>query len=302
MKLVKSFYATLMALILVAAATPAVAGDNPNLLVMGEDGDKDTVPRSSRVFKRVLDALNEEMHNAGFNMFDETAVTLGDFAQGRSRRSDAEIIDVAKSIRRPPIDVAVIFQIYASAKPLDYTTKIRVRISGRMLNVKTGQRLGNFEVDTPDNTVAEPKCNRECILEVVGKNSKMIAADLGAVLAEKLDWMVAGEGQGGSGESQLPMAYNLIFSGFTPDDMLSIEEYLVIFSGYTSHRPVYSSHRRAEIWYESSIKSAKLDRNLKKMLAELDLRGMVQFAGNTYTIKKIARRNETKKPSTSSDW
>ena len=291
-----------LAVCLMLAMGPAFAGDTPNLLVMGEDADKDTVPRNSRVFKRVLDALNEEMHNAGFNMYDETAVTLGDYAQGRTRRTDAEIIDIARSIRRPPIDVAVIFQIYASAKQLDYTTEVKVRISGRMLNVKTGQRLGNFEVNTPQDLNAEPKCSRDCILETVGDNSKMIAADLGAVLAEKLDWMVNGDASGeAGGDSQLPMAFNLIFDGFTPEDMLSIEEYLVIFSGYKSHRPVYSSQRRSEIWYESTIKSAKLNRNLQKMLAELDLRGMVQFSGNTYTVKKITRRNEHKKP-VSSDW
>ncbi|AUM13164.1 hypothetical protein [Ketobacter alkanivorans] len=304
MNILRTLCASIVALCVLAFSAPLLAGDNPNLLVMGEDGDKDTVPRSSRVFKRVLDALNEEMHNAGFNMYDETAITLGDFAQGRSRRTDAEIIDVARSVRRPPIDVAVIFQIYASAKPLDHTTKVKVRISGRMLNVKTGQRLGNFEVDTPQEWNAEPECNRECILEVVGNYSKTIAADLGAVLAEKLAWMVEGDSDGSAatGESQLPMAFNLIFDGFTPDDMLSIEEYIVIFSGYKSHRPVYSSARRSEIWYESTIKSAKLNRNLQKMLKELDLSGMVQFAGNTYSVKKIARRNETKKPDTKDGW
>ncbi|RLU01945.1 MAG: hypothetical protein D9N11_11270 [Ketobacter sp.] len=304
MRTIKNLYAALLAVCLLLVSAPLLAGDNPNLLVMGEDADKDTVPRNSRVFKRVLDQLNEEMHNAGFNMYDETAVTLGDFAQGRNRRTDAEIIDVARSVRRPPIDVAVIFQIYASAKPLDHTTKVKVRISGRMLNVKTGQRLGNFEVDTPQEWNAEPECNRECILEVVGNYSKTIAADLGAVLSEKLAWMVEGSGDetAGGGDSQLPMAYNLIFDGFTSEDMLSIEEYLVIFSGYKAHRPVYSSARRSEIWYESTIKSAKLNRNLQRMLTELDLKGMVQFAGNTYTVKKIARRNENKKPAADDGW
>jgi hypothetical protein len=302
MKPLRVIYSALFAVLIASFSTTLFAGDNPNLLVMGEDADKDTVPRNSRVFKRVLDALNEEMHNAGFNMFDETAVTLGDFAQGRSRRTDAEIIDIARSVRRPPIDVAIIFQIYASAKELDYTTKVKVRMSGRILNVKTGQRLGNFEVDTPQEWGAPAKCNRECILEVVGDYSKTIASDLGAVLSEKLAWMVEGDGTGeAAGESQMPMAYSLVFDGFTPEDMLSIEEYLVIFSGYQSHRPVYSSARRSELWYESTIKSAKLNRNLQRMLAELDLRGMVRFSGNTYSIKKITRRNESKKP-VASDW
>ena len=301
MKSIKQLFTACITATLMAIATPAIAGDNPNLLVMGEDADKDTVPRNSRVFKRVLDSLQGEMSNYGFSVFDETAVTLDDFAQGRTRRTDAEIIDIARSVRRPPIDVAVVFQIYASAKSLSHTTKVKARISGRMLNVKTGQFLDSFEVESPAEWNAPPKCNRECILETVGGYSKTLADDLGSVLAEKLDWMVAGGEGNDSGESQLPNAFNLIFSGFTPEDMLSIEEYLVIFSGYKSHRQSYCSARRCEMWYESGIKTAKLNRNLQKMLAELELRGLVQFSGNTFTMKKITRRNEKKKPVTG-EW
>ena len=297
MKPLKPIITLLVTVSMLLVIAPGFAGDKPNLLVMGEDADKDAVPRNSRVFRRVLDSLNEEMHNYGFDMYDETAVTLDDFAQGRVRRTDAEIIDIARSVRRPPIDVAVIFQIYASAKQLDYTTKVRTRVTGRLLNVKTGQRLGNFEMESPKEWNAPQKCSRECILETVGGYSKTLANDLGSVLSEKLAWMVeGGDGSGGSGESQLPMAYTLIFDGFTPEDMLAIEEYLVIFSGYKSHRPVYSSARRSELWYESTIKSAKMNRNLQKMLQELNLRGLVQFSGNTFTAKKITRRNEHKKP------
>ncbi len=93
--------------LLAVAATATVpaasqAAEKPNILIMGEDADQDTVPRNSRVFRRVLDGLANQLHDEGFDVFDETAVSLDDFAQGRVRRTDAEIIDVAKSIKRPP--------------------------------------------------------------------------------------------------------------------------------------------------------------------------------------------------------
>ena len=49
---------------------PANAADMPNILIMGEDADNDTVPRNSRVFKRVLNGLSNELHNEGFNVYD----------------------------------------------------------------------------------------------------------------------------------------------------------------------------------------------------------------------------------------
>ena len=51
--------------------TSSNAAEKPNILIMGEDADKDTVPRKSRVFNRVLDALSNELHNEGFNALKE---------------------------------------------------------------------------------------------------------------------------------------------------------------------------------------------------------------------------------------
>ncbi|MFP6746843.1 MAG: hypothetical protein VCD66_04500, partial [Alphaproteobacteria bacterium] len=250
----------------------AIAGEEPNILIIGEDADKDTVPRNGRVFKRVLDALANELNDEGFNIYDETAVTLGKFAQGRTRRTDAEIIDIAKSMERPPMDVAVIFAIYASANQLSYTTKIRTRITGRLLDVRSGKRLGNFEVELPRADNAPVKCQRECILETVGRNARLLGMDLGVVLAKKLDWLAPGPasgpdsgiakagGKSGGGDAGLATAYSLLFTGFTPDDITTIEEYIVAFRGYEHHRPVSSSLRSAEYWYETHSKSSRLSR------------------------------------------
>jgi hypothetical protein len=272
-------------------STPSIAGEKPNIVIMGEDVDKDTVPRNSRVFRRVLDALSNQLNEEGFDVFDETAVTLDKFAQGRTRRTDVEIVDIARSVKRPPLDVAVIFQIYASADQLTYTTKVKTRITGRLLAVKTGQRLGNFEVDSPGEWVAPVKCPRECILEVVGTHARILANDLGAVLTAKLAHLIdSGENVANLKTGGIPQAYIMVFDGFNETDINDIEEYLVVFSGYKRHRPTYSSPRRHEVWYESDISSGRLNRNLKKMLDHLDLRGTVTFSGNSFTVKKITFR------------
>jgi hypothetical protein len=282
-------------------STPSNAAEKPNIVIMGEDADRDTVPRNSRVFRRVLDALSNQLNEEGFDVFDETAVTLDNFAQGRTRRTDAEIIDIARLAKRPPLDVAIIFQIYASADQLSYTTKVKTRISGRLLAVKSGQRLGNFEVNSPREWVAPAKCPRECILEVVGTKSRILANDLGAVLTEKLAHLVArGTSDDGLEQGGIPRAYSLVFDGFNEADVNDIEEYLVVFSGYKRHRPTFSSPRRHEIWYESDISSGRLNRNLKKMLDHLDLRGTVMFSGNSYTVKKITFRE--RRPIKRGEW
>jgi len=271
------------------------AGGKPNILIVGEDHDKETIPRDSRIFKRVLDAISNEMHHQGFDVFDETAISLG-YAQGRIRRNDAEIIDIAKGQTRPPIDILVITSIYTSVKKTSYTNKIKARVTGRLLNVQNGQKLGNFEVEGPSTWTAPVDCSRECLLETVGKNAKILARDVGGILAEKLDDLLSAQNSDSEDTKSggLASQYVLVFEGFTPEDMMDIEEYLVVFSGYETHRPVYTSRRRQEIWYESHIGSAKLDRNLKKTLVHIDLKGRVSFSGNEYTITKITRRKNRK--------
>ena len=273
---------------------PAYAGEQPNVLIIGEDADKDTIPRNSPVFRRVLDALSNEISLEGFAVYDEVAITLDDFNQGRARRSDAEIIDIARSVKKPPIDVALIFTIYAHLKETSYTQKIQIRITGRLLNVQSGKRLGNFEVELPRADNVSTNCYRECILESVGKNANLLARDLGAVLAEKLDYVSPAGAvnvtvKDRDDKQGMSLEFSLMFEGFNKDDIFRVEEYIAAFKGYKTHRPVSSSLRFAEYWYETESGAARLHRNLRRMLDHMGVRGRLVYSANTFTLQKIAK-------------
>lgn len=281
---------------LLISFTPVHAANNANILVIGNDANKGSVARNSPVFNRVIGALVNQMHNNNFDVYDETTITLDAFDQGRINRTDAEIINIARSIKRPPIDIAVIFSIYVNTQDQGYSTKVNARIEGRLLNVQTGRRLGNFEIDNNKPWNVPRRCDLDCILENSNSNSRLMASDLGAVLAEKLAWMTDGGsshlGLDRPGTNQMNAGYNLIFDGFTAEAFAKLEEYLVVFSGYDSYRPTEVRYTRTEIWYKSSIGTAKLLRNIKKMLAELGFQATINFIGNTFTVKKITLRGK----------
>jgi len=65
---------------------------------------------------------------------------------------------------------------------------------------------------------------------------------------------------------------------------------------------VYASKTRAEFWYETSLKSAKMNRNLRKMLKHLDMNSRVQFSGNTFTVQRITLRGKNRSSSEFNDW
>ncbi|MBU2969669.1 hypothetical protein KO527_09955 [Pseudoalteromonas sp. C2R02] len=290
------WHSILFLLFNLCSLTPALAADKPNILIIGEDAAGDSVPSDSRIFKRVLDALINQMHDRGFDVYDQAILTLANKNIAKIRRTDRELIEIARASKRPPIDIVVIFQIYASTQNLASRTRINTLLMGRLLNVKTGKHLGSFEVDSGKNFNGPVECTQECILTVVGDKSRVLANDLGAVLAEKLLWMNNGDEISDHNDSNsMTTEYALIFDGFNAKEYMAIEEYLVIFSGYAHHRPIEIRHTRSEIWYQSTIGTAKLDRNLNKMLAELDMQSVINFEGNTFTVKRITFRNKKAK-------
>jgi len=284
---VKSIIAVL-ALVLLSGATRA---DGANVMVMGLDAaeqnsgsDIGVVARDTRVFRQILEAIGDELEHEGFDIFDERAVTLDHFKQQRTGRSEAELLDIARSVQRPPIDAVVIFTAYAGARRLAYTTDIYTRITGRIVNVRTGQKIGGFEVTSPRGWKAPIGCEGDCLLEVISGNVKTMGGELGVVLAQQLATVVDKTDRA----TPLPTGYTLVFGGFTADDITGVEEYLAAFRGYKLHRPIATSPRSVGYWYEIDSDSARLSRNLRMMLERLGADARITFSGtdNTFTVEK----------------
>ena len=301
---------------LLGLGVQAEAQTRPNIVVMGEDADEDSVPRGNRIFQRVIAELSETMNLRGYNVYDETAVAMGITQANRVRRRDAELIEVARAVQNPPLDVVAVFQVYASASKSAYSDIVRpeVRIPGRLLNVRTGQSLGAFEVAGLQLPPLPQGCDRECLLERVGAEAKSIAADVATALTAKLDGVIAPRraadagaapnafpnalpgaepppaAAGGESCGGLPTAYVVRLNGFSPQEVQAAEEYMAAFRCYEHHRPVRSGGATAEYWYETRSDSARLGRNLRLMLEHMSAPGQVQFSGNTFVVSRVATR------------
>jgi hypothetical protein len=101
---------------------------------------------------------------------------------------------------------------------------------------------------------------------------------------------VVNDPDGDSAQSGMVYEYKLIFDKFSKDDMMDMEEYLEMFSGYISYRPDPAGMNTAthhEFIYKSRISAAKLSRNLHKTLNKLNMNGQLTIDGRTYTVKKV---------------
>lgn len=180
----------LLVIFYTAFQAPSFAGDNLNVLILAEDADPDAVPRRSGAFESVLAALSDRLRDEGFTVLDETAA-LGELSRGGVGRTDAQVIDIARAVEDSAIDAAALFSIHAQSKHAFYQTRVIARIPVRLLNVRTGERLGEFEIELPKykadrDWYAKTLCPTECVLEVVGKNAAVVAEGLGGELVERL--------------------------------------------------------------------------------------------------------------------
>lgn len=304
-----------LALLMSFAAVASAQSPNSriNLLVMSDDADPDTVPRNNRIFNRVQLQLSEYLNTRGFQVYDETSLALGITQTARVRRRDAELIEIARAVSTP-VDAMVVYQIYASARRA-VAADIRfpeIRIAGRVLNVRSGQFIAAFEVGGFQLPALPNPCSAECLLETVGSQSRILAADLGAAIAQKLegfarpsggtaavgkDGIVLGGGggaapvaAGGDGCNSLPTDFMIQLRDFTAAEVDRIEGEFVRWGCYRAHRATQMTSTSADFFYSTSADSARLTRNFRLMLELVGLSGQVNFSGNRVVVSKVATR------------
>jgi hypothetical protein len=299
---------------LAGAAQAQAPNSRINLLVMSDDADPDTVPRNNRIFNRVQLQLSEYLNTRGFQVYDETSLALGIAPTSRVRRRDSELIETARAVSTP-IDAMVVYQIYASARRA-VAADIRfpeIRIAGRVLNVRSGQFIAAFEVGGFQLPALPNPCGAECLLETVGTHSRVLATDLGAAIAQKLEGFarpgmagaavvgkdgVALGGGGGAviaqgnpdGCNNLPTDFMIQLREFTAAEVDRIESEIVRWGCYRAHRVTQMTATSADFFYSTSADSARITRNFRLMMELVGLNGQVTFSGNRVVVSKVATR------------
>ena len=284
--------AALAAAVLLVLPGPLAAFERANIMVVAEDFDLGTLPRDTRVSKGVLETLSGALDGAGYGVYDETRLTLDGFTQGRTQRPEAEIIDIARAVTRPPLDLVVLYSLYAHAETFSYSQKISSRLTARVLDLRAGRRLGSFDLAPAQQLRLPLHCQRDCILARLEDSSRQLARQLSATLVRHLQakgFQARRPAQADATGLPAPIAgYRLVFVDFSTEEVADIEEYLVVFKGYRLHRPIRTVPGRHEYWYESTSPRARLNRNLIKMLDHVRIGGDVGFEDDSFTVTKLA--------------
>ena len=276
---------------------PLRAADQLNVLIVGDE-----TARGTPLFARTRTAINEALMHEGFAVFDDDA-----FDTLKQKRADSERIAAVRALPQP-IDALVIFSVQANAHQLTYTTDLSAHVSGRVINARTGQSLGSFQVASPDSWKVPSTCADACLIDTLGKQIDIIGGNLGAALGEKVGVIVPLatpapksierlESVGVPAPAHIPALparpkdYTLIFTGFAADERADLSSYLHAFPGYR-HETVSATAADAVTYtYDSASDAAHLDHSLHMMLDRIGADGSVTFAADakTFTVRKTGR-------------
>lgn len=228
---------TIVALLL---PSTLIAHEAPiRVVVMGEDVDADTIPRSNEIYKRVVAELQQSLIRENITVIDEDmiAVRLGfSYNQFRDKQELIQTMSVANETTDATVRsrLGVIFAIFPNVQEMSMTRKLTVRVRGQIYDLKSLRALSSFEVSAPEAVTLsqDPSmCNRLCVEERAGEVAIDLARELGAVLSQKLHILVEDEGFGAdltgsasggeaAGDGVLQSVYSIEFKLMRNSDVL----------------------------------------------------------------------------------
>lgn len=255
------------------------AGDGGpvTILVLGEDDHPSLLPRHDPAFRRVVAELQELMDRRGFRVVDEAAIAAD---LGWDRRGDmdrTEVLEFAKLANaseraRNRVRAAIVFRIEATIRDLAYTSRIDLALSGELYDVTTNRYLGGF--DLPTETVSTPgRCyGAACASGVVGDRARLLAGELGSVLARKLAHLADPDESRVASAARLEGVYTVTLRHLATEDAMAILAVMADeFPGYRSHALIRSGTETRRYEYVTTASAAKLERWLTLLLLDMGL-------------------------------
>jgi len=258
--------------------TFAQSGEGIPIMVLGEDSDPKSVPRSSDIFRRVIIELKRQMARQNFYVIDEEMMAAEFGWKVRDRRPKTELIQVADLATQSgnmsyQARAMVTFKIRAMAKDLGFAKKAFVRISGEIYDIQARRMINSFEPPRMEFPITTE------LTESVGDHARDIASALGDALKKQLSFASRGSTSastgGASGRSSgggMASTYTFTFRNFSTREVYAITDVMEgEFTGFVRAREPQGDSSAFKYGYVTKASGGKLLRWVNLVLMDMGL-------------------------------
>lgn len=248
-----------------------------NVLVIGEDGHENHVPRSDPAFRRVVSELQDALDRRGFRVVDEEAVAADLGWDARPYRDKIDVLEAAKLANGAErassrVQAVVLFRIESSYRDLRYATRIDLHLSGEVFDTRSNRFLGAFDLPTESVTTPGRCVTAACASDAAGTRARDLATELGAVLARKLAVLAPPEATVTAGTRALDSVYTVTFRHLSTEDALSIIGVMTDgFPGFRSYDLLRSGTALRRYEYVTTASAREIEHWLTLLLTDMGL-------------------------------
>ena len=273
------------------------------VVILGEDSDSRAIRRNTEIFKRVISQLQDSLSRGGYAVIDEDmlAVKLGfSINSGRPKAELIETLQVANQTQDATVSsrLAVIFAIFTQVQDMKFTRQLKVRVRGDIYDLQTLRALATFEYQ-PRKAYIIPasmkQCDDFCTNEVLGKNAREVARELGDVLVKKLNIAVGSisDSKAATGAATpIPVTYNLKLIRFTTPQAIQLRQYLANQDAFQSVKAGAIQSSERSLSFRTALGFGLIEEALYEgmMQASVNVNEVrVEMAGTDIVVENLSR-------------
>jgi len=242
-----------------------------SLMVLANDQESQSVRRDLALVDRAGQSLAGELAAPNRRLFDR-AVLASRIAIA-PRTGEAELLSLAVSSSREPLDQVVLYSVFADTFPADDTFYARLRVAARVHAVPDGSVAGGPYEATDKVALNLPaSCDVDCFTALVGDALRPLAAQVGRAIAQD----IAQHGQ----------SYPLELYGFSASERRAVEQQLRDLPGYQSHRVEEDTPDYLRLRYASTLLPTDLGYNLRTLTECLAIPSRVEYSADRYALRR----------------
>jgi len=275
-----------------------------NVVVVGDGTGGGAGPAA-----RAQEAATARLLRAGIQVFDRAAV-LGLSKDRASPKLVAELVSAARAVRQPALQAAVLVSVTPTLNRSTYVTRARVRVTVRLLDLRSGRRLAGAEGSSAAWRVPSG-CERACLRAAIAHRAERVAGELTGRLLPALASLKVEQRRRAAATGKLAKAkpkpkpkpkpqpqakvrsqegFTVIFQGFSDADALAAEDYLAVFPGFRELKLTEAAEGRRQYRYRTAADATEMRDNLERMLDLMRLEGRVESNRGAFIVRHVARR------------